>query len=163
MFEGMGVRWVMSRKFIPSLQAALNVCLYYVFGQQCLMGCHSLPRQNYYPTCFSTSFSSIFFSFLTTCSAISDVSLYPMRRSAPYQWVWLHVVYLQSCFFSPSCSVWHICCCLVGRLCSPVINLFCRFPSALCLPPILLLLLLSVAYFFSSSSPLFTDISCTVV
>lgn len=32
--------------------------------------------------------------------------------------------------FFPFCSVWHIFCCLVGRLCSPVINLFCRSPSS---------------------------------
>lgn len=52
-------------------------------------------------------------------------------------------------FFPSPLVLWHICCCLVGRLCSPVINLFCRSPSALCLPLLLLLHLLSVAYFSS--------------
>lgn len=56
----------------------------YVFGQWCLMGCHSLPRQNYYPTCFSTSFSSIFFSFHTAHSVISDSSLRWLCSSAEW-------------------------------------------------------------------------------
>lgn len=51
-------------------------------------------------------------------------------------------------FYFFSCSVWHICCCLVGRLCSPVINLFCRSPSALCL------VLFSIPFSSSSYSPL---------
>lgn len=95
MCEGLGVRWVMSSKFIPSLQAALSVCLRYVFGQQCLMGCHSLPRQYYYPTCFSTSFSSIFLvlSSCVFCHIRCQCLLDMKHFSSP-------VVYLQSwCVF----------------------------------------------------------------
>lgn len=150
MCEGLGVRWVMSSKFISSLQAAFNVCLCYMFGQRCLMGCPSLPGQYYHLTCFSTSFSSILFSF--SYSMFCHIIFHSVRQTftlfliSEYLFTIMFVFFL---FFPSPLVLWHICCCLVGRLCSPVINLFCRSPSALCLPLLLLLHLLSVAYFSS--------------
>lgn len=125
----------MSSKFIPSLQAALNVCLYYVFGQRCLMGCHSLPRQYYTLHASPLLFSSIFFSLQHVLSYQTFLnekhfSLYSSPVSVAACCLFTIMV-----FFFPSCSVWHICCCTVGRLHSPVINLFCRSPSAPSHPP----------------------------
>lgn len=133
----------------------VNLCHHYkllwmsawiMFGQRCLMGCHSLPRQYYYPTWFPTSPSSALFSFHMLFSTISGFSLSLMTTFHTSKRVLFFLFTIAFYFFS--CSVWHICCCLVGRLCSPVINLFCRSPSALCL------VLFSIPFSSSSYSPL---------
>lgn len=67
-----------SRKFIPSLQAALNVCSCSVFGQRCLMACHSLRRQ-YYTACSSTKFPPDFLPRLY--SLFCHIRLYWTRNS----------------------------------------------------------------------------------
>lgn len=54
-------------------QLWMSACI--IFGQRCLMGCHSLPRQYYYPTWFPTSPSSALFSFHMLFSTISGFSL----------------------------------------------------------------------------------------
>lgn len=125
----MCVCWVMSSKFMPSLQAALNVCWYYVWTAvfnrlpqlaPTVLLPHMVPPLDLHPLSFPclglfSTFSDFFSSWPFLSSAVSVAACF----------------YLRSCFIFFSCSVWHICCCLVGRLCSPVINLFCRSPSAL--------------------------------
>lgn len=124
---GLCVCWVISCKFVQRPQAGGRVCLCFVFGQRCLKGRHSLFRQHYCPPSAPLPFSLPVSYFLLYWSAIfprgGTLSLYVSKLC-------LQVIY-NLCFFFFFFTAWCVCRCLAGGLCSPVINLFCRCPSAL--------------------------------